>query len=300
MAVTDLHTLDISTPLDRLFTNGGKRGGAVLSLVSDRPTINVGKNVPLVMGGRAKGALVHEGGKKPDNGRQVTPKPFVTAKIVYSQRVSDEFMTWAEEKQADFVSRLVADWLEVSLPHDLDLIVIHGYDPHTNSQDGSLSDYITKSGSSLAVAKEEGDTPADLDKSFGKAVEAVKEQNITGIAISTDAAAALASITLGNQQKYPGLGVFGLTGSTIAGMPAASSPEVGAVNSTKMIIGDWTQLLLGFAGDAEWKTIEYGNPDGGTADLQQLNQVCIRLEVRFGFRVLDPKALAVVAAAPVI
>ena len=296
MAVTDLHTLDISTPLDRLFSSGSeKSGGAVLQLISDMPTINVGKNVPIVMGGRAKGALVHEGGKKPDNGRKVEAKPFTTVKLVYSQRVTDEFMIWDESNQGDFVSRWAANIIKSSLPHDLDLVVIHGYDPHTNTQDGQLSDYITKTGSSILVPKT-GDTAETLDTDLGSAIAALKDQNINGVAISTDAATALAGITQGNVQKYPGLGVFGLTGGSIAGMPAATSPEVGAVNETKFVIGDWTQLLLGFAGQATWKTIEFGNPDGSPdGDLQQLNQVCLRLETHFGFRVLDPKAFAVVA-----
>ena len=48
---------------------------------------------------------------------------------------------------------------------------------------------------------------------------------------------------------------------------------------------------------AEWKTIEYGDPDGTGIDLQNVNQVCIRLELKFGFRVLDADAFAVVADA---
>ena len=107
MAVTDLHSLDISTAIDKIF-DGGEARGAVLSLIDETPSINVGQNVPLVMAGRAKGALVHEGGVKPDNGRQVTPKPFTTVKLVYSQRVTDEFMMWDRERQGDFVSRLVS------------------------------------------------------------------------------------------------------------------------------------------------------------------------------------------------
>ena len=85
-----------------------------------------------------------------------------------------------------------------------------------------------------------------------------------------------------------------MTGGSIAGKRAASTPEV-AANGTELVIGDWSKLYLGFAGAADWKVIEYGNPDGGDYDLQNVNQVCIRLELKFGFRVLDPEAFAVVA-----
>lgn len=292
MAVTDLHSLDISTAIDKIFTEGENRG-AVLSLIEGIPNINVGDNKPLVMTGRAKGALVHEGGAKPDNGRQVVAKPFTTVKLVYSQRVTDEFMMWDREHQGDFVARLVSDWTRKSLPRDIDTVVLHGLDPNTNTLDTQLSDYLTKTGSSIAIPAT-GTTAAAIDADFTTAVAALNGQDITGIAIAPEAAAKLATITEGNEKKYPGLGVFGLTGNTLAGKNAASTPEVGA-NNTELIIGDWSKLYLGFAGAADWKVIEYGNPDGGEYDLQNVNQVCIRLELKFGFRVLDPTAFAVVA-----
>lgn len=292
MAVTDLHSLDISTAIDKIFTDGETRG-AVLSLIDETPSINVGQNVPLVMSGRAKGALVHEGGAKPDNGRQVVAKPFTTVKLVYSQRVTDEFMMWDRARQGDFVSRLVADWTRKSLPRDIDTVVLHGLDPHTNTLDTDLSDYLTKAGSSILVPAS-GTTAADIDKDFTAAVGELNGQDITGVAIAPAAAAKLATITEGYEKKYPGLGVFGLTGGVLAGKRAASTPEV-AANGTELILGDWSKLYLGFAGAADWKVIEYGNPDGGNADLQNVNQVCIRLELKFGFRVLDPEAFAVVS-----
>lgn len=292
MAVTDLHSLDISEAINMIF-DGGEARGAVLSLIDETPSINVGQNAPLVMSGRAKGALVHEGGAKPDNGRLVVAKPFTTVKLVYSQRVTDEFMMWDRERQGDFVSRLVSDWTRKSLPRDIDTVVLHGIDPNTNTVDANLSDYLTKTGSSIAIPAT-GSTAADIDADFTSAVAALDGQDITGVAIAPEAAAKLATITEGNEKKYAGLGVFGLVGNSIAGKRAASTPEV-AANGTEFIIGDWSKLYLGFAGAADWKVIEYGNPDGGDYDLQNVNQVCIRLELKFGFRVLDPEAFAVVA-----
>lgn len=294
MAVTDLHTLDVSEALDRIFSTGAETRGAVLSLVQDTPQINVGNNVPLVMSGRAKGALVHEGGAKPDNGRAIVPRPFTTAKIVYSQRVTDEFMEWSDDKQIDFIGRLVNNWLRKSMPRDLDTIVLHGRDPFTGTLDTELSDYVTKAGSSVVVPST-GDTAAAIDTDFGTAVKELEGQDINGIAISADAAGKLATIMNGNVQKYTGLGAFGLIGDNLAGKRAASTPEVGAYG-VKLVMGDFSQLLLGFAGDASWKVIENGDPDGTGKDLQQYNQICIRMELKFGFRVLDPEAFAVITS----
>lgn len=295
MAAIDLHTLDISEPLARLFSEGREAQGAVLSLVPETPQINVGSHTVLTLGGRAKGALVHEGGQKPDNGRQVTPRPFTTVKLVYSQRVTDEFLRWADAKQGDFVGRLIDNWIRKSIPRDLDSVIINGIDPFSGNVDANLSDYMTKTGSSILVPST-GDTASDIDTDFASAVAALDGQDINGIAISGDAAGKLSTIAENGVKKYAGLGVFGLEGGTLAGKRAASTPEVGE-KGVKLLMGDWSQLLLGFAGQATWRVHVAGDPDGAGVDLANVNQVLIRLETHFGFRVLDPEAFAYVGTA---
>lgn len=295
MAAIDLHTLDISEPLARLFAEGREARGAVLSLVPETPQINVGSHTVLTLGGRAKGALVHEGGAKPDNGRQVTPRPFTTVKLVYSQRVTDEFLRWADAKQGDFVGRLIDNWIRKSIPRDLDSVIINGIDPFTGNVDANLSDYMTKTGSSILVPTT-GDSASDIDTDFASAVSALDGQDINGIAISSDAAAKLSTIAINGTKKYAGLGVFGLEGNMLAGKRAASTPEVGE-KGVKLLMGDWGQLLLGFAGQATWRVHVAGDPDGTGVDLANVNQVLIRLETHFGFRVLDPTAFAYIGTA---
>lgn len=295
MAAIDLHTLDISEPLAKLFAEGREAQGAVLSLVPDTPQINVGSHTVLTLGGRAKGALVHEGGQKPDNGRQVTPRPFTTVKLVYSQRVTDEFLRWADSKQGDFVGRLINNWISKSIPRDLDSVIINGIDPFTGNVDANLSDYMTKTGSSILVPTT-GDTASAIDTDFASAVSALDGQDINGIAISSDAAAKLSTIAINGTKKYAGLGVFGLEGNMLAGKRAASTPEVGE-KGVKLVMGDWSQLLLGFAGQATWRVHVAGDPDGTGVDLANVNQVLIRLETHFGFRVLDPTAFAYIGTA---
>ena len=300
MAVTDLHSLDVSTAIDKLFSTGGTIPGAVLSLVQDTPQINVGDNTPLVINGRAKGSLRHEGQAKVDNGRTITPRPFTTAKMVYSQRVTKEFLAWDEQRQGDYVSRLINDWISKSMGRDIDTVVIHGVDPNSGAVDTQLSDYIRKTGSSILVPST-GTSSTQVDADLATAIAALEGQNITGVAISTDAAKALANVTIGNYRKYPEIGVFGLSGNMLGGRQAASTPEVGAIDGTEFVVGDWSQLLLGFAGNAVWETLTSGNPDGvfdenGKAiDLGNVNMACIRLELMFGFRVLDSDAFAVVS-----
>ena len=292
MAVMDLHTLDVTEPLIRLFSQGREIPGSVLSLIPETPQINIGENTVLTLMGRAKGQLLHEGSKKGDNGRTVTKKPFTTYKLVYSQRVTDEFIRWTESKQIDFIGSLVNDWLTKSMPRDLDTVVIHGMDPFTGVVDTELSDYMTKTGSSILVPST-GDTAAAIDADFATAVGELTRNGtaITGIAIDGDAATKLSTIVENGRAKYSGLGVFGLEGNNISGKRAASTPEVGA-NGVKLIMGDWSNLILGFAGQATWRVHDAGDPDNTGRDLAGHNEVLIRLELHAGSRILDDKAFA--------
>ncbi len=290
--VTDLHTLDVSETLTRLFSLGRAMPGAVLSLVPETPQINVGENNVLTLSGRAKGQLLHEGSAKGDNGRQVVAKPFTTYKLVYSQRVTDEFLRWTEAKQIDFIGGLVNDWLTKSMPRDLDTVILHGRDPFSGDLDSDLSDYVTKDGSSILVPST-GDEAADIDTDFATAVAELSDNgtDINGIAISGDAAAKLATIVENGRTKYTGLGVFGLEGNNLSGKRAASTPEVGA-NGVKLVMGDWSALVLGFAGQATWRVHTAGDPDNTGRDLAGYNEVLIRLELHAGSRVIDDKAFA--------
>ena len=298
MAVTDLHSLDITAAIDKLFSTGGSATkGAVLSVIENTPQINVGSNSPLVITGRAKGSLKHEGDKKVDNGRVIKPMPFTTAKLVYSQRITDEFMKWDAARQGDFISRWVADVTAKSIPRDIDTVVIGGKDPATGTVDPQLSDYLLKPGSSVLVPNT-GKTPTAIDTDFTSAVKAVQDNDydVTGSIISNDTALALSNVTVGNNRKYPELGVLGLTGGMLAGRNAGATAQVSGAGA-ELLVGDFSQLLLGFAGQATWTTIQYGDPDNTGVDLAGSNQVMVRLELHFGFRNMDANAIAVVPTA---
>ena len=300
MAVQDLHTLNISKPLLHLFEDRDAAPGAILRLTPNRPQITKGSHTILTMGARAKGALVDESGAKPDNGRQITPNPFVTPKLVYSQRVSDEFLSYTDSEQEDFIGGLINDWLTTSLPADIDTVVTHGVNPFTGQVSSTLSDYITKAGSSIVVTST-GDTGAAIDEDITTAAGelATKGTNVNGIAIAPAAASALSSVVIGSEKKYPEAGVFGLAGGTLAGRRAASSAEIGEYNGVKLVLGDWRYLYLAFAGQATWRVHTAGDPDNTGRDLAGHNEVLIRLEEHFGFRVLNPDAFAYIGSGTV-
>lgn len=293
MAVQDLHTLDVSKVLVRLFDERDAAPGAILRLTPTRPQISKGSHTILTMGARAKGALVEESGAKPDNGRQVVAKPFTTTKLVYSQRVSDEFLSYTEAEQVDFIGGLINDWMRSSLAVDIDTVIIHGVNPATGQVSEILADYLTKAGSSIAVTStgETGDA-VDTDIATAAARLTAAGTNVNGIAIAPTAASALSTVTVGSAKKYPEAGVFGLEGGSLAGRRAASSAEVGEFSRTKLVLGDWRKLFLAFAGSATWRLHTAGDPDNTGRDLAGHNEVLIRLEEHFGYRILDPNGFA--------
>ena len=297
MAVQDLHTLDIEKPLLRLFDDRDAAPGAILRLTPTRPQITKGAHKLLTMGARAKGALVDESGAKPDNGRQIVTKPFVTTKLVYSQRVSDEFLSFTDSEQIDFIAQLVNDWMTSSLPADIDTVVLHGVNPFTGVVSTTLSDYLVKAGSSINIPST-GVTGAAIDTDITTAAGrlAGNAVNVNGIAIAPSAASALSTVVVGSQKKYPEAGVFGLEGNSLAGRRAASSAEVGEYNGVQIVIGDWRKLYLAFAGQATWRVHTAGDPDNTGRDLAGHNEVLIRLEEHFGFRILDANSFAYVGS----
>lgn len=293
MAVQDLHTLDISKVLVRLFDERDAAPGAVLRLTPTRPQISKGSHTILTMGARARGALVEESGAKPDNGRQVIAKPFATTKLVYSQRVSDEFLSFTDSEQVDFIGGLINDWMRSSLPVDIDTVILHGVNPFTGTVSETLADYLTKAGTSIAVTST-GDSGEAIDTDIATAASRLTEAgtNVNGIAIAPNAASALSSVVVGSAKKYPEAGVFGLEGNSLAGRRAASSAEVGEFSNTKLVLGDWRKLYLAFAGEATWRVHTAGDPDNTGRDLAGHNEVLIRLEEHFGYRILDTNGFA--------
>ena len=62
----------------------------------------------------------------------------------------------------------------------------------------------------------------------------------------------------------------------------------------EVMIGDFDAFRWGFAKDIPLEVVEYGNPDGGTYDLKQANQILLRSEAWIGWGILDAAAFALI------
>jgi hypothetical protein len=113
-------------------------------------------------------------------------------------------------------------------------------------------------------------------------------------------ASALSQVSLsGGQRPYEDF-MWGGNPGTIRGINADVNPTVAVSASTATLLpyaylGDWNAFRWGYAANMPLEVIEYGNPDGGSYDLKQSNEVLLRTEAYIGWGILDPKAFARIA-----
>lgn len=269
------------------------RPGVISRLTNRLPEVQIGDTEFFDLSARTKGEIVGEGAEKSPTPTTHPLRHVRTVKLQYTERFSDEFLTYSDEKQLKVVETLAQKWMGSDFLRDLDTVVIHGINPLTGTVSTEIQDYLTKTGSSILVPST-GTTASAIDTDLADAIASVSDDgNVDGIAFSNAAATKLAGITENGVVKYPSLGRFGLNVQTFEGIGAASSKEVGEYGGTQLVVGDFSALKWGVAAEMPVKLIEYGDPDG-QGDLQRHNQVALRYEVVFGFGIANPYAFAVV------
>lgn len=277
----------------------GKMKGGVISRLTKRiPDIMIGDTQFFDLSARTKGEIVGEGKQKSPTPTDHPLRHIRTVKIQYTERFSEEFLIFDEQKKVDIVNTLANKWLQSDFLRDLDTVVIHGINPLSGNVSTEVQDYITKTGSSILVPST-GSTAEAINTDLKTAMAEVADGfGANGIAFSNAAAAKLASLkTAAGMPMYPSLGSFGLAVESFEGLNAAASKEVGEYNGVQAIVGDWDALRWGVAAEMPVELIKYGDPDG-QGDLKRYNQIALRFEAIFGFGIANPDALAVIMNAP--
>lgn len=245
-------------------------------------------------------SVVGENGEKPEGDATLTPVVIRPIKVVYQSRVSNEFVTAAEEKQLEYLSTF-ADGFAKMVATGLDEMIMHGVNPYTGSAASTVIgnnhlDYVIANYSSGANQIVYGHNSSDADTNIEEAIAKVEDPNgiILGKTIRS-AIAAMATDTEG--RKYPEF-AWGATPSELGGMTLDCNKTVES-NSAKAraYVGDWNALKWGYAAEMPLEVIEYGDPDGN-GDLKRYNQVMLRSEAFIGWGILDASAFARVYVNP--
>ena len=239
-------------------------------------------------------AIVGEGGAKPAGDAKFTGKTIVPIKVVYQHRVTDEFVFASEEDKINYLEAF-ADGFAKKIARGIDIMVFHGVNPATGS-DASFKSTNSFDGiyASDLIEIDPDDFAATLDSTIGTLVD--NDKNVTGLAFSASAGAAMAAVKENGVTQYPEFR-FGGRPESFAGYDLDINNTVTFGGSKDMaIVGDFKNAFKwGYAKDMTLEVIEYGNPDGGTYDLKQSNEVCLRSEAYIGWGILDEDAFAVIA-----
>ena len=237
-------------------------------------------------------SIVGENAQKPAGDASVTPVTVKPIKIVYQSRVSNEFMYAADEAKLQ-VLRDFADAFAKRVGAALDKMAIHGVNPATGSYSSIIGEnYFDYKCASSAITYSASAPDANLESAI--AVLGANEYAPNGIGLAPTMRAALGSMkTTAGATLYPAF-QFGGVGD-LGGIPVDANVTISANNSNdRAIVGDFNAFKWGFAKEIPLEIIEFGNPDGGSYDLKQANQILLRSEAWIGWGILDADAFCLV------
>lgn len=243
--------------------------------------------------------IVAENGAKSHGGISIAPTVAVPLKIEYGARVSDEFLSAAEEEAIEILSAWTEGFAKKSA-RGLDIMAMHGLNPRTklaaattignNHFDGKITEDNTVVFDS---AKDKADDKLD---DAAKLVTAA-EYKVSGIAFAPAYSSEMSKIKANGICLYPEFR-FGQNPDYFAGMASDVNGTVSFNNSDDLaILGDFQNAFKwGIAKNIPFKVIEYGCPDNDTqaGDLQGHGQVYLRAEMYIGWGILDPAAFAMI------
>lgn len=238
-------------------------------------------------------SIVGESAAKPAGDASVTPVTVKPIKIVYQSRVSNEFMYAADEAKLQ-VLRDFADAFAKRVGAALDKMAIHGVNPATGTVSAVIGqNYFDYKCASTAITYNQSTPDANLESAI--AVLETNEYAPTGIGLAPAMRSALGAMkTTAGALLYPAF-QFGGVGD-LGGIPVDSNVTISANGATdRAIVGDFNAFKWGFAKEIPLEIIEYGNPDGGSYDLKQANQILLRSEAWIGWGILDANAFCLVA-----
>lgn len=272
---------------------------SIAKLVASEPIPFVGKDV-FTFSLDNKISVVAEGAAKPAGAATVGTVQIRPVKVIYQSRVTAEFLKASEEKQLETL-RAFAEGYATRIAEGFDEMCMHGVNPSAGTASAVIGnnhmDYVIanySSGANKITWTSGTNNPDDKLEAAIAALDGEADCIILGPTIRT----ALAGMTVssGEGRKYPDF-AWGQVPPSLGGIAMDANKTV-EVNSSKdrAFVFNGEALKWGFAEDVTFEVIEYGNPDGGTYDLKQANEVLLRSEAFIGWGFLDNSQFASVVA----
>ncbi len=265
-------------------------GSAVAALSGAEPQ-QFGEVTHMTLTGRPRAEYVGEGAAKSSSAATFGTKVATPHKVQVTMRFNEE-VQWADEDGQLGVLSTLADEGGLALARALDLGVFHGINPLTGLAIASIvaGDRIATTTNSVEITTATSTTPDTvIEQAVGLVISDGYIPN--GIAFNPGYAWTIATSRYGDgRKKFPELG-YGTNISTFEGLQAYSSSTVAATpeaadTNIKAIVGQWNLLRWGVQRQVPVEKILYGDPDG-QGDLKRTNQIALRMEVVYGWAVMD-------------
>ena len=244
-------------------------------------------------------SIVGESAAKPAGSASVTSKQIRPVKVIYQARVSDEFVRASEEKQLEYLSAF-ADGFSKKIASAIDVMAMHGVNPATGSASLIIGSNCFDSTITSTNTITLGANSTTIDTNIEQAIAKVEgaEYGVDGIVLAPAARAAMAELkATGGDRLYPDF-AFGRVPENLGDATLDVNATVSAASSLdRVLVGNFEAFRWGYADSIPLEVIRYGNPDGGSYDLKQANEVLLRSEAYIGWGILDANAFALVKAA---
>ncbi|KPG86511.1 hypothetical protein [Frigoribacterium sp. RIT-PI-h] len=273
-------------------------GSAVAALSGSEPQ-QFGEVTHMTLTGRPRAELVGEGAQKGSTNTTFGTKVVTPHKFQVTQRFNQE-VKWADEDYQLGILQTLSEEGSLALARALDLGVFHGINPLTGTAAASIvaGDRIGTTTNKVELTTATLNTPdLVIEQAAGLVIADGYLPN--GIAFDPRYAWNVATARyVDGRKKYPELG-FGSNISSFEGLQAFSSstvsglPEATADSGIKAIVGQWDLLRWGVQRSIPVEVIEHGDPDG-QGDLKRQNQIALRLEVVYGWGVMDLDGFATI------
>lgn len=291
MAAVEMSTLFPKELVTEMFSK--VKGHSSLAQMSpEEPIPFVGKDV-FTFNFSNDISVVGESGQKPAGDAVVSAVQIKPIKVVYQARVTDEFMKASDEKRLNILAQF-SEGFAKKVGAGLDKMAIHGINPATGSAaTGTIGDnYFDYKCASTAITYDASKPDENLESAI--AVLETNEYAPSGIILAPIMRSALGAMSTSAGAKYPGFQFGGV--ADLGGVPVDSNITVGSASGSndRALVGDFDAFKWGFAEEIPLEVIQYGNPDGGSYDLKQVNQVLLRAEAYIGWGILDANAFCLV------
>jgi HK97 family phage major capsid protein len=298
MAVIATSNLTLPTNIANGLFAKATTGSAVVALSGAEPQ-QFGQVTHMTLTGRPRAEYVGEGADKSSTTTTFGTKVVTPHKVQVTQRFNEEVL-WADEDYQLGVLTTLANEGGTALGRALDLGVFHGINPLTGNAISSIvvGDRIGTTTNSVEITTATLTTPdLVIEQAAGLVIADGYIPN--GIAFDPTYAWTVATARYADgRKKYPELG-FGANVTNFEGLSAYSTttvsglPEASANSNIKAIVGQWDLLRWGVQKQVPVELIRFGDPDG-QGDLKRKNQIALRLEVVYGWGVMDLDGFATI------